>query len=316
MSKAGRTLEELVATLETLLSGSAVEVRSPEYIVGNSGSRREVDVSLRTRVGSVDILVILECRDRGRVQDIEWIDQLVGKREDVGATKAVAVSRTGFTAGAQTRAGQANIELRTIESVNSESVWGWLGVELVTVLVRKVDIRKIQINIPVTVSEEARLAALQVISQGVNVNSPILVRTDDGVPTTLGDLWRDAPKPSALDSLPSGVSKRGVIHIVPGDPNGNSAWYAILTEMGRVPISEIRIEGEFQVERSKVPFTRFEYRGGDESLAEGVYVDISHEGKTARMGVHSASDGSKFVVMENPSGIHFQADLLFGVVDD
>ena len=53
MAKAGRALEELVATLETLLSNSPVEIRSPDFIMGKTThTPREVDVSLRTRVGS------------------------------------------------------------------------------------------------------------------------------------------------------------------------------------------------------------------------------------------------------------------------
>ena len=50
------------------------------------------------------MLVILECRDRGGVQDVSWIDQVVGKRDDVGADKAIAVSQSGFTGAAQKHA--------------------------------------------------------------------------------------------------------------------------------------------------------------------------------------------------------------------
>ncbi|WP_106971674.1 restriction endonuclease [Streptomyces xylophagus] len=102
MANAGRALEELVATLETLLSDSPVEIKSPDYITGRTTQTlREVDVSLRTRVGSATILVIIECRDRSRPQNVQWIDEIVGKQEEVGANKAVAVSQSGFTSTAR-----------------------------------------------------------------------------------------------------------------------------------------------------------------------------------------------------------------------
>ena len=102
MPRAGRSLELLVQALEQLLAGAPVEIRSPDFIMGrNSGTSREVDVSLRSQVGSVSVLVIIECRDRAKPQDVTWIEQLASKREDVGADKAVAVSAGGFSAGAR-----------------------------------------------------------------------------------------------------------------------------------------------------------------------------------------------------------------------
>ena len=40
---------------------------------------REVDASIRYQVGSVPILITIECRDRVAVQDSTWIEQLVQK---------------------------------------------------------------------------------------------------------------------------------------------------------------------------------------------------------------------------------------------
>jgi hypothetical protein len=90
--RAGRSLELLVQAVDQLLAGAPVEIRSPDFIMGrDSGTSREVDVSWRSQVGSVSVLVIIECRDRAKPQDVTWIEQLASKREDVGADKAVAV---------------------------------------------------------------------------------------------------------------------------------------------------------------------------------------------------------------------------------
>ena len=92
-SRAGRDLEQLVAHLETFLGPQGAEIQSPDYLPDRvTGERREVDISIRLHVGSAPVLVIAECRDRSRVEDVTWIEQLASKRDDVGAAKAIAVS--------------------------------------------------------------------------------------------------------------------------------------------------------------------------------------------------------------------------------
>jgi hypothetical protein len=102
MPRKGRALEQLVAELKRVLGPTGVTIQSPEFIIGrNSGKRREVDVSLRTKIGSSAMFVMFECRDRQGRQDVTWIEQVAMKQEDVGANKAVAVCPDGFTKGAQ-----------------------------------------------------------------------------------------------------------------------------------------------------------------------------------------------------------------------
>jgi hypothetical protein len=66
----GRDLEMLVHQIEQGLVGTSAQVKSPDYIRDvHTGRRREVDISVRQRVGSADLLVIFECRDRRKRQD-------------------------------------------------------------------------------------------------------------------------------------------------------------------------------------------------------------------------------------------------------
>ncbi len=127
MPRGGRALELLVARLEAAASAGEAEVRSPEYFTGrNSQSRREVDVTVRSKVGSTTVLVMFECRDRAKSEDASWIDQVAGKRGDIGADVAVAVSaRGGFTRGARNAAARHGIYLRTVDSITLEDVVSW-----------------------------------------------------------------------------------------------------------------------------------------------------------------------------------------------
>ena len=141
MPRAGRSLELLVQALEQLLAGAPVEIRSPDFIMGrNSGTSREVDVSLRSQVGSVSVLVIIECRDRAKPQDVTWIEQLASKREDVGADKAVAVSAGGFSAGARNLARSKQVDLRSLEELEPHVVYDWLTDQTLDHRTRHVDV--------------------------------------------------------------------------------------------------------------------------------------------------------------------------------
>ena len=75
MVRKGRTLEILVAQLEDHLGPLGIQVESPDFIRDKDTSQlREVDISLRSKIGSSSILVILECRDRKGEEDVTWIE--------------------------------------------------------------------------------------------------------------------------------------------------------------------------------------------------------------------------------------------------
>jgi hypothetical protein len=106
---------------------------------------REVDVALRSQVGSVDILVIIECRDRKRRQDVTWIEQLASKRKDVGADRAVTVSANGFSKGAWNLARAEHIDFRLFEEVDEDGVLSWLELQTVAHRVRRVEVIRVAI---------------------------------------------------------------------------------------------------------------------------------------------------------------------------
>lgn len=81
-SKDWRRFEELVARIEQAASERGAIVTSPDRIRDfTTGRLREVDVSIRQKVGTADILVTIECRKRGRTGDDTWIEQLATKRQ-------------------------------------------------------------------------------------------------------------------------------------------------------------------------------------------------------------------------------------------
>ena len=92
-------LESIVALFHKLLAHQddvkiQVRDRLPDK---DTGELREVDVSIRGKVASAPVLIIVECRDHARTQDVQWIEQLETKRVGVGANAAIAVSSSGFS---------------------------------------------------------------------------------------------------------------------------------------------------------------------------------------------------------------------------
>jgi|GEM_PF-1184145 len=121
-----REFEELVARIERTASPLGATVKSPDRIRDLvTGRLREVDASIRARVGTADLLITVECRRRSRRDDDTWIEQLATKRQKIGAAKTIAVSAKGFTAAALETAKRVGIEARVLSQVSPADIEGW-----------------------------------------------------------------------------------------------------------------------------------------------------------------------------------------------
>lgn len=121
-----REFEELVTRIEKLLAPSGASVKSPDRIPDKTtGQLREVDGTIRYQVGSVPILITIECRDRTATQDVTWVEQLATKKEAVGAAATIAVSSAGFTAPARQVAERKGVFLRTLTEITDTEIIQW-----------------------------------------------------------------------------------------------------------------------------------------------------------------------------------------------
>lgn len=118
-----REFELLASRIEGTLAPAGAKVKSPDRIRDKiTGQYREVDASIRYTVGSCELLITIECRDRSRVQDVTWIEQLATKRAHIGADRTIAVSSTDFTAAAAKAAAAHNISIRRIADLTDEEI--------------------------------------------------------------------------------------------------------------------------------------------------------------------------------------------------
>ena len=123
----GRDLEILVALVESTLSSAGAQIRSPEIFQDpETGEPREVDVTIRYTIGSSEVLIALECRDRSRRQGAEWLESLPAKKEAIGADKLIAVSSSGFCRRMDKKAKRLGVELRTLSKIAPDEILRWV----------------------------------------------------------------------------------------------------------------------------------------------------------------------------------------------
>jgi Restriction endonuclease len=319
--RAGRSLELLVHGLEQLLAKTPVEIRSPDYITGkNTKIRREVDVSLRSQVGSVDVLVIIECRDRGKSQGGTWIEQLASKREDVGANKAVAVSATGFSPGARNLARAKQVDLRSLEELEADVVFDWLHAQTVEHRSRHVDLAGASIDLSEQVTEidSARLASIlesidrmRIPHEGLRQDDRIFVHKADLSMVSIDDILIMMPDSGARfdarfpDLLP-GEKRRTILTIGFGD----EPKFAVPIPSGLHDINLIAIEGYFYYDERPVPIRRYLYRTDSGTITENAEVTIGSEESRVTLGFHATPDGSTLGLSVRSTG-----DPLTGGID-
>jgi hypothetical protein len=116
-------LEQQVHRIYELIEGSGAEVTWDDHIPDpdNPAQLRQIDITIR-RDGK---LTFVECRDHQSRQDVQWIEELIGRRASLKADAIIAVSSSGFTAGALAKATGYGIIARDLCALTDHEVQDW-----------------------------------------------------------------------------------------------------------------------------------------------------------------------------------------------
>lgn len=116
-------LERQVHRIHELLVRSHEGVTWNDHIPDpdNPEQLRQIDVTIR-RNGE---LTIIECRLSRRRQDVKWIEELIGRRQSLGAQEVIAVASAGFTAGARRKAARYGVLLRDLKQLSDDEIASW-----------------------------------------------------------------------------------------------------------------------------------------------------------------------------------------------
>jgi|GEM_PF-2647281 len=280
MVRKGRTLEILVAQLEDHLGPLGIQVESPDYIRDKDTSQlREVDISLRSKIGSSNILVILECRDRKGEEDVTWIEQLAKKRESVSADKAVAISSSGFSKPATSKAMKENIELRTLDNVDISEIGKWFQGTEGTYLESNILLKDISFKL-----SDGR----DINGKGLNLDLPIFRRKRDGAEISLKKFWMDIPRPIFYGGVPEDgthvEAKIKINYVLEGEdiPENNIEELEnmqLIIDHESIDLKEMNIHAELWLDAKKVPARAKQYRKSDDTIAEVVEFEFEKKGK-------------------------------------
>ena len=125
-----REFERMVARIETDAGPRGMLVRSPDRIRSKvTGRLREVNASIRFKIGSAEVLITHECRRQKRVQDVTWIEQLSSNNTAIGADRTIAVSASGFPSEAKKVADKSGISIRKMEDVSIADINSFLRLD-------------------------------------------------------------------------------------------------------------------------------------------------------------------------------------------
>ena len=192
-----REFERLIARIETDAGPLGITVKSPDRIrCKMTGRLREVDASIRSRIGTVEMLITVECRRRSKVQDVTWIEQLAAKKMSVGADRTIAVSASGFSVDAEKIADLRGISLRKLSDISVADINTLLRLDFVlfwhkSCAIARVGIRKFR-------SLDWKMPDPQDVDfplpEDIDPLAPIFCHTETGTSWSLNDLWHQIQK--------------------------------------------------------------------------------------------------------------------------
>lgn len=110
-----------------LLAKEIQEQLSPDALVehnikvmGKSGSLRQIDISVKQKVGQFDIFIAIDCKDYNKKLDVKHIEEFAGLIQDVNAYKGAMVTFLGYTETARRRADALGIDLFRLVDTESK----------------------------------------------------------------------------------------------------------------------------------------------------------------------------------------------------
>lgn len=123
MTEASDAFEQQVHRVYELLVDSGAKVTWSDHVPDpdNPNQQRQIDVTIR-RDGK---LILVECRKHKCRQDVKWIEELIGRRISLRADTVIAVSSSGFTAGALRKAKSHGVFPRGLGQLTDAEIKNW-----------------------------------------------------------------------------------------------------------------------------------------------------------------------------------------------
>ena len=137
MANDGKSLERLVALIETALGTDGVKVETRKHLPDRiTGKPREHDVLVTITRAHHTVQIALECRDHARPITVGMVEAFHQKCQDTGIQQGAIVSTSGFARTAREKA--AHHRIRCLDVLEAKS-FAWMLAPSFTFLTRRID---------------------------------------------------------------------------------------------------------------------------------------------------------------------------------
>ena len=106
-----RRFEKLVAQVQKELAPNAQVTHNDKIKGHNSRELRQIDITVKQKVGQYDILIAIDCKDYESPVDVNEIEGFIGLIRDIRANKGVMVAANGFSETAKRVGEDAGLNL-------------------------------------------------------------------------------------------------------------------------------------------------------------------------------------------------------------
>jgi len=127
-----KRFEDLAAHIQRSLTSGATVEQNVRVDGRRSGVPREIDISVKTRVGQYELFVAIDCKDCKRRIHVKDVETFIGLVKDVGANKGAMISARGFSDAAKNRASDAGVDLHRLVDAEAHD---WQSYVTIPVLV-------------------------------------------------------------------------------------------------------------------------------------------------------------------------------------
>ena len=144
-----RRFEKLVAQIQRELAPNALVTHNDRIRGHDSRKPRQVDITVKQKVGQYDILIAIDCKDYKRAVNVNVVEQFGGLIKDIGANKGVMVAANGFTDTAKSVGEKAGLNLYRLVDTEAHDWQAYVSIPLLCDFRR---VRKYQFSIPDSVA--------------------------------------------------------------------------------------------------------------------------------------------------------------------
>ena len=295
MAKDWQEFEKLIARIEQTLAPRGAVVTHNDHIVDKiTGQKRQVDASIRYTIGTVPLLITIECRKRKHKQDVTWIEQLVTKKQSLGAATTIAVASSGISDEAKKLAEAWGIEFRQFSDIKQAEMVQWLEIKEIHHVIYNHSLGGYIPHLSRRPGEPGAMPHPDVsaLAKKQPGDAKIFVRQSDGKAFSLGQLFDLATNNGF--AITSGVPLDGTplqrtLKII-----FEKGLFTVAGTTGLLDLIDLTIEVTVRASRKVVPVsdTGFSYSGDNRSTVYGIESTTELFGDSVTLSLHKKMESN------------------------